>query len=163
GRHGPNGDFFLSMVKPQLFFLKYPGVARSLKLARAFADFSQKEHSVAGAIDANDNTGWAIHPELGKRHFAVFEFAEPVTDTVGKALRVTLEFKSPFKQHGLGRFRLSVSPDPLHIEREQKHLAALKFTDPWIKLAAAYSLNGRNDKATEYFAKAFQADPKLGD
>jgi WD40 repeat protein/formylglycine-generating enzyme required for sulfatase activity/tetratricopeptide (TPR) repeat protein len=33
----------------------------------------------------------------------------------------------------------------------------------WVRLAAAYGLNGRNDKATEYFAKALQADPKLGD
>ena len=61
-----------------------------MKLTRAFADFSQQEHSVAGAVDANDNTGWAIHPELGKPHFAVFALSEPVKDTAGAVLRVTL-------------------------------------------------------------------------
>src|SRR5262249_60786246 len=40
---------------------------------------------------------------------------------------------------------------------------ALKLPDPWLKLAPAYWLTGRNDKATEYFANALQADPKLGD
>src|SRR5262249_32906358 len=163
GRHGPNGDFFLSMVKAQLDLPANMGGTRSVKLARAFADFSQQEHSVAGAIDANDNTGWAIHPELGKPHFAVLELAEPVTDTAGVVLRVTFEFKSDFKQHGLGRFRLSVSGDPATFDQEEKRLAVSKLTDPWVKLAAAYGLNGRNDKATEYFAKALQADPKLGD
>src|SRR5262249_26044994 len=78
-------------------------------------------------------------------------------------LRVTLEFKSRHPQHVLGRFRLSVSTDPATFDREEKRLAALKLTDPWIKLATAYGLNGRNDKATEFFARALQTDPKLGD
>jgi len=70
GRHGPNGDYFLSTVKAQLDLPANGGERHSLKLARAFADFSQQEHNVAGAIDANDSTGWAVHPELGKPHFA---------------------------------------------------------------------------------------------
>ena len=41
--------------------------------------------------------------------------------------------------------------------------ALVNITDPWLKLAAAYALNGRNDKASEYFAKGIEADPKLGD
>ena len=42
----------------------------------------------------------------------------------------------------LGRFRLSVSNDPTAFDREQKRLAAMKLTDPWAKLAAAYRLIG---------------------
>ncbi len=31
---------------------------------------------------------------------------------------------------------------------------ARQLTDPWLKLAAAYAMNGRNDEASRYFAKA---------
>ena len=116
-----------------------------------------------GAIDANDSTGWAIQPEEGKRHFALFELPEPVTETAGTVLRVTLEFKSGHERHNLGRFRLSASGEPANFYREQKRLTLPKFTDPWSELAAAYALNGRNDKAVEYYAKALQANPKPGD
>ena len=58
---------------------------------------------------------------------------------------------------------MSVSDDPAAFEREQKRFALLKVTDPWLKLADAYAVNGRNDKASEYFGKALQANPKLGD
>jgi tetratricopeptide (TPR) repeat protein len=98
---------------------------------------------------------------LGKPHFAVFGLPEPVTDAAGAVLRVTLEFKSAYQQHGLGRFRISVSPAP--VDREEKRLAVLKLTDPWSKLAAAYALDGRNDKVLEYFGKALQgADGRAG-
>src|SRR5262249_51996908 len=114
----------------------------------------QYERDVGAAIDANETTGWAID-HGGKPHVAVFELAEPVAATDGTALRVTLEFKADAR-YQLGRFRLSVSSDPPTIEWERKRLAALKLTDPWLRLAAAYGLNGRNDKAAEYFARALQ-------
>ncbi len=141
GRSPENGNFVLTTIKAQLDPPTNKGEPRSLKLAKAFADFSQQEFSVAGAIDANDNTGWAIHPEEGKPHFAVFKVVEPVTETAGTVLRVTLECKWG-QQHNLGRFRLSVSPDPATFDREEKRLAVLKLTDPWAKLAAAYHVLG---------------------
>jgi tetratricopeptide (TPR) repeat protein len=42
----------------------------------------------------------------------------------------------------LGRFRLYVSSDPAAIDREGKRLAAIKLTDPWAKLVAAYHVIG---------------------
>jgi WD40 repeat protein len=156
-----NGNFSLTTIKAQLDPATKPGEARSLKLVNAWADFSQNARYVAAAIDANERTGWAIN-HGGTSHFAVFELAEPVAVPDGTVLRVTLEFKADAR-YQLGRFRLSISPDPLNIEREQKHLAVPKFTQPWLKLAGAYALNGRNDKATAYFARALQADPTLCD
>ena len=158
-----NGNFVLTTIKAQLHPPTNKSVARSLKLARAFADFSQQAHlgnrlsfDVSLAIDQDPSTGWAIFPETGKPHFALFALAEPISETGSTVLRVTLEFKSRYKQHGLGRFRLSVSGEAAAFDREAKRAAVLQLTEPWVKLAAANALNGRHDKATAYFAKALR-------
>jgi tetratricopeptide (TPR) repeat protein len=158
-----SGNFVLTTIKAQLDLPRDMDEPRSLTLARAFADFSQHDFSVNGVLDAHNSTGWAVYPEVGQRHFALFELLDHVPEIAGTALRVTLEFKSKYQQHVLGRFRLSVSADSATFDREEKRLAALKLSDPWIKLGTAYALNGRNDKASEYFGKGLQADPKLGD
>jgi WD40 repeat protein/tetratricopeptide (TPR) repeat protein len=153
--HGPgryeNGSFHLTTIKAWLDSATGVSAARSLDLARAFADFSNPNpnHTVDGALDSNDNTGWSIWPEMGKPHFALFELREPVTKTVGKVLRVTLEFKSLYRHHGLGRFRLSASPDPALT----LNYGAL---NPWARLAAAYALVGLNDQALRYLGKALK-------
>jgi hypothetical protein len=128
-----------------------------LELASALADFTEQDRSVADAIDRNDNTGWAIKPELGKPHFALFALAKPVTDSSGAVLRVILEFKSGYQQHALGRFRLSVSGDPADFDREEKRLAVAKGTDLWTKLAIVYHMLG--DQSAR---RAAQASPRSG-
>jgi hypothetical protein len=131
-----------------------PLAPRILKLTKAWADNRTGLDSDVGlAIDKSDDTGWKT--EAGKPHFAVFELAEPVNATVGTTLRVTLECKWG-QQHNLGRFRLSVSRDPAAFDREQQRVAAIKLTDPWPKLAAAYALDASKDEAVHYFAKALQ-------
>ena len=39
---------------------------------RATASFSQPKYEVAGAIDGDAKTGWAVNPQFGKPHEAVF-------------------------------------------------------------------------------------------
>ena len=52
---------------------------RRAKFRAASADFSQKEFPVAGAIDHKvGGGGWAIDPEEGKQHEAVFELDKPL-------------------------------------------------------------------------------------
>jgi hypothetical protein len=159
GRYLDHGGFNLTTIKAQLASPTKASEVRTLKLARAFADFNQKGYLVDGVIGSPGSTGWAVFPETGKPHFALFELAGPVTETDGKVLRVTFEFKSRHKQHGLGRFRLSAAPGVAAFDRD----AARKLTDPWLKLAVAYALNGRNEKESEHLGKALQANPKLGD
>jgi len=96
---------------------------------------------VAAAIDQDHNTGWATHLP-GQAHRAVFQVAEPIVATAGAMLRVTLEFKSRFRQYQLGHFRLSASGDPALFGQEQKRFAAMQLTDPCARLAAAYFLDG---------------------
>ena len=155
GRSPNNGNFHLTTIKAQWDPPTNKSEPRNLKLARAGADFNQQGFSVATAIDANDSTGWGIHPEMGKPHCALFELVEPVTAAAGTVLRVTLECKYGW-QHNLGRFRLSVCGDPAALDREEKRLAVVNLTDPWARLAAAYARNGRNEEASQGFGKALQ-------
>lgn len=77
-----------------------------VKMKGAYADFSQENFPVASAIASKARAGWAIYPETGKPHEAVFEPEKPVK---AAKLTVTMEFKSSFANHSLGRFRLSVT------------------------------------------------------
>ncbi len=108
----PNGNLVLTEVRAGL--RRASGAEEPLGLKAASASFSQKDFPVAQAIDGRPETGWAIHPEVGKDHFAVFELARPAAPGPGDRLTAHLEFHSPFAGHEPGRFRLSVtsSPDP---------------------------------------------------
>ena len=56
-----------------------PGKPTNVKLQHASADFSQSGFDVAGAIDGKPDTGWAVLPEVGKPHVAIFETESPLT------------------------------------------------------------------------------------
>jgi hypothetical protein len=55
-----------------------------VKLRSASANFSQQGFPIANAIDGDATTGWAIHPEVGKPHTAVFAFEKPLEATCSK-------------------------------------------------------------------------------
>ncbi len=112
--HGPgraiNGNFVMTDVR---LVVNAPAVAaRSVDLKTAVADFSQAQFPVANAIDADPSSGWAIQPELGKPHTAVFAPAAPITVDPGATVTITLSFNSPNTNHQLGRFRLAVTNAP---------------------------------------------------
>jgi hypothetical protein len=84
---------------------------KAVALQKAIADHSQDQFAVAGTLDDKNETGWAILPESGKDHTAVFEFKEPFGKQAGSTLALTLDFRSNQNEHTLGRFRLSVTAD----------------------------------------------------
>ncbi|MEO6742208.1 MAG: DUF1549 and DUF1553 domain-containing protein, partial [Chthoniobacteraceae bacterium] len=106
-----NGNFALSKIR---VFAKATGggAEKEVKLAKAVADFEQNKASlsIASSLDDNPKTGWAVDPQFGKDHSAVFTFAAPVDFEGGAVLRVVLEF-AVNKQHSIGRPRLSVIAD----------------------------------------------------
>src|SRR5262249_37302296 len=136
-----------------------------LPIGHAWASFDYKwsDADIAGTIDESLAKVWHVWGRVGEAHHAVFVLRQPVAVGRGQTLVFKLRHKDYQPGNNLGRFRLSVSGDPPNFDREEKILAVLKFTDPWGKLAAAYALNGRNDKAVEYLRKGLQADPKLGE
>ncbi|MGE3311043.1 MAG: PSD1 and planctomycete cytochrome C domain-containing protein [Limisphaerales bacterium] len=94
-----NGNFVLSTVQVD-------GADARVALKSASADFSQPEFPIAHTLDSDPASGWGIHGETGKRHAAVFEFAEPV---LAERLTLTLKFQSIYPQHAIGRFRVSLT------------------------------------------------------
>ena len=122
GAGGPglasNGNFVLTA------FRLFAGEADNLlkggrvKLASARADFSQGNRDIKSALVDNADSGWAIHPQTGMDHAAVFTLAEPIDNRAGTRLTVELAHLR-HADHNLGRFRISVtsasSPVPLKL------------------------------------------------
>jgi hypothetical protein len=98
-----------------------------VKLTAAAADFSQQGFDIATAIDGDPAGGWAIHPEVGKPHTAMFRFDQAVAARTGATITVMLEFQSQFGQHQLGHFRLATTAaeDPLQVDTLPAEVAAI--------------------------------------
>lgn len=87
-------------------------LGQAIKLMNARADFSQKGYDVAGAIDDDPKTAWAINPRFHEPHWATFATEKPVGYDEGTTLTFTLvqEFG---KGRTIGRLRLSaLTGDP---------------------------------------------------
>jgi hypothetical protein len=95
-----NGNFVLSEIR-------LAASGKPVALSAPSADFSQDGWPVTNAIDGKDDTGWAVQPETGKPHSALFRLAEAVSGE----LTVTLVCRSPHAQHLIGCFRLSTTGD----------------------------------------------------
>lgn len=106
----PNGNIGLSRIR--VYEKKAGGVEREVKLVKAVADFEQNSGglSVASALDDNPKSGWAVDPQFGKDHAAVFTLGEPLP-AGARRMRVVLEFQLN-GQHNMGRVRVSVSGQP---------------------------------------------------
>ncbi|HZV07461.1 MAG TPA: DUF1549 domain-containing protein [Gemmataceae bacterium] len=102
-----NGNFVLNEFTLS-FTLPGEKKAKPIALKNAQADFSQNDWAVAGAIDNNRATGWAVAPEFGKPHTAYFELAAPLSLPTGATLTVTM-FQAFGTQHTIGRFRVSLT------------------------------------------------------
>ena len=112
-RGGPgraaNGNIGLSRIR--LFVVADNQVQeREIKLQNPRATFEQNADSlsIASSLDDNPKTGWAVDPQFGENHAAVFDFEGPVTLREGEKLKVLLEFNLNTR-HNIGRPRLSVS------------------------------------------------------
>src|SRR5262249_59177650 len=105
----PNGNFVLNEFRITAAPSNEPDKAKAVVLHKAAADFSQQQFAVAGAIDGNPQTGWAIAPAFGKPHVATFETKELVGFPEGTTLTFVLDQQFPGKDHNIGKFRLAVT------------------------------------------------------
>jgi hypothetical protein len=81
-------------------------VPATVRLTNARADFSQAKFDVAGAIDNDPRTAWAINPKFHQPHHATFDTAEPVGFAEGTTLTFVLE-QNFGAARTIGRLRLS--------------------------------------------------------
>ncbi|MEO6182724.1 MAG: DUF1549 domain-containing protein, partial [Verrucomicrobiota bacterium] len=144
-----NGNFVLTGFEVEA--LKAGETApRKIKIARAFADYEQKDQPIAATIDEKSETGWAVDGHVeGKNHQAVFTFAEPVSGS-GTTLTIRLKHESVFEKHSIGHFRLSFTGEP--------ETALPNFTLPTNVLAIVkLSAETRGKKETNDLAKYFRS------
>jgi hypothetical protein len=127
----PNGNFVLNDFKLS-FTPANEKKPKPLALRNAQADFSQQSWAVAGAIDNDRDTGWAIAPQFGKSHWASFELATPFSLPTGAQFTITMTQRFQGKDHNIGRFRLSVttSKTPLSIKGPPTPIAKIFAVEP---------------------------------
>lgn len=101
-----NGNAVLSKVTVSV--AAAGGASKAVPLASASADFSQQGFPAAHALLGKPQNGWALHPEFGKPHFAVFQTQAPVSLGAGAQVTVTLEFTYG-GSHQFGRVRLALT------------------------------------------------------
>jgi hypothetical protein len=86
-----------------------------IQFATPAADHEQtrngEDYRIARAIDGDHSTGWAIAPNEGVPHYAIFVPASPIDTADGARLSIELEQNYGY-QHTIGRIRLSVTDDP---------------------------------------------------
>ena len=107
-----NGNFVVSEFKLSAGPLSDPAKATPVSLQNPSADFHQEGWNVAGAIDGNEGSGWAVSPAFNQNHMAIFELAADTGGEGGTRLSFDLVQQFPDGAHTLGRFRLSVTNSP---------------------------------------------------
>ncbi len=108
--HGPgradNGNFVLSELIVEVY-----GARVDYDPLRV--DFAQDGWPAAAVNDGQWETGWAVLPAFGKPHQLTAAFKQPLNVAAERPLVIRLAFRTPHVQHTLGRFRLSVTTEPM--------------------------------------------------
>jgi Protein of unknown function (DUF1553)/Protein of unknown function (DUF1549)/Bacterial Ig-like domain (group 2) len=105
----PNGNFVLNEFKVQFGKAGDSAKPKALKFQSAAADFAQEGFPIGNVIDGNLDTGWAIAPQTGRPHIAMFKTAMPIGFAEGTTFTIALEQRFPGKDHNIGKFRISVT------------------------------------------------------
>ena len=129
-----------------------------LKIAKAVADFQQGSLAIAGTLDTNPNTGWAVFNKADMtitRH-AVYTFNKPLTAGAGTRLTVKLFHESAHLFHNIGRFRLAVT------NLKTPKLSGSSNTDQRLAKALVKPANDRNPADKKFISEEFRKrDPKV--
>ncbi len=113
----PDGNFVLTQFTVQA----NPGDVKRTKkragqvqLVKARADFTQANFDVSLALKVgNRDRGWALSPDAGYRHEAIFEPKEPIGFEGGTTLAFSLGQTFQGGKYNIGHFRLYVTTGPV--------------------------------------------------
>ena len=83
--------------------------AQRIEFATAKADFEQADRPWAAmnVLDGDDQSGWAIAPEFGKKHWLTASLKQALDLTSNGYVRIRLSHQYG-QQHTIGRFKLSL-------------------------------------------------------
>ncbi|MCL4692207.1 MAG: DUF1549 domain-containing protein, partial [Candidatus Hydrogenedentes bacterium] len=87
-----NGNFALSSIKVIAAPANGEGDPVEAKLSKPIATFEQTGLPIAAALDDDPKSGWAVDPEFGKDHAAIFRLESPVGFDGRTILTITMEF-----------------------------------------------------------------------
>jgi hypothetical protein len=123
-----NGNFALSDFAVSALYPDTKSGPSSVVLKNPQATFEQKGLPVAATIDQDGTSAWAIDPQFGKDHAAVWELESPIDGGDGTTLTFTLKFQNN-TGHGIARPRISVTsaPLPATLDGEQGAAVALEI------------------------------------
>lgn len=102
----PGGNFHLTQFRISVTPKDNLNKATPTALHNAWADFSQNNFPVEAALGRIPSDGWAVLPETGRPHTALFELKEPITSANSSILTFTLEqqHKHPGLSHNIVGF-----------------------------------------------------------
>jgi len=101
----PHGNFVLTSIRVEASATPDFKKRQAIKLTSAAHDFAQGQFPAKNALKRSPRTGWAISPQMGRNHWAVFTTGKPVTFQRPMFLRIVLEQRYG-GQHTIGRFRV---------------------------------------------------------
>jgi hypothetical protein len=103
-----DGNFVVSRLSASFVIPGQQTEPTAIQFVLAQADFEQANFPAKSALDDDLKDGWAVSPQIGKAHVAVFEVAPETVIPAGSKLQVIIE-QQHSDQHTLGKFRLSVA------------------------------------------------------
>ncbi len=106
-----NGNFALTDFSVQVAPALEASSRSPVTLRNARATYEQPGLPVRAAIDQDGTSAWAVDPQFGKDHAAVFETEAPAGYDGGTVMTFTLRFANNLK-HSIGRLRISVAAEP---------------------------------------------------
>ena len=144
-----NGNVVVSEIQLAAAAKATPDQATPVALQNAQADFAQQNFPPPNAVDGNTDTGWAIHPAMGKDHVLVAEVKDAIAHEGGSRLTFNLVQNYVDGKHALGKFRLSIttSPKPLQLQGLPANIAAI----------VAVPAEQRNDKQRKVLGDYFRS------
>lgn len=140
-----HGNFVLSEFKATVTLGS--GAPQAVEFASASSDFAQDQFPASAAIDGNTKSGWAVAPQFGKRHVAVFETKGDLDLSDDTALTIVLD-QQHGTQHTIGKFRLSATTmaRPVKIEGLSRDISTI------LALAAEQRTAADRAKLAAYYA-----------
>ncbi len=126
-----NGNFVLSEFEVEIAALGSDEWV-TVPISGGTADFEQQTYKIASTLNGNsgggNDNGWAVVPEVGKSHWATYQFSIPVGYRTGSQLRFRLHQNYDYDDtHQIGCFRLSLSQHerPVGLSLSEDYLAKL--------------------------------------